>query len=145
MNPMMFQLLLETSYTAPRCLCSTWPNVCKMGDESVKCTCLPLVRLVDLVLSSPKADISLSSGCLEPPTPSPSIPTVTRSFGWGLLLFTAKRILCAQSQNSMAGWAWEQPAAHTHTQATWPSHGGCWDVYYITITKDREENRLRHP
>lgn len=67
------------------------------------------------------------------------------ALGWGTMLFTAQRGLCAKSQHSMAGWAREQPAAHSHTHAstvahkhthtiTWLSQGAGRDVYHATIT-----------
>ena len=38
------------------------------------------------------------------------------ALGWGTMLFTAQRALCAGSQHGMAGWAREQPAAHSHAR-----------------------------
>lgn len=58
------------------------------------------------------------------------------ALGWGTALFTAQGALCAESQHSMAGWAREQPAAHSLSH----THKGR-NAHRNTLTKSRDSPR----
>lgn len=113
---------------SPMCVCVpvaaiypfAWSNTSTFNDRSnIKHQHEGRVCQIHLPLSSPVCWFSIYkpqgrhflflAGVLTP------LLALSGALGYGTMLFTSQRALCAESQHGMAGWAREQPAAHSYT------------------------------